>query len=142
MSAVAENAPVLFGRELRKTFRRATGELVRALDGVSLQAGRGTLVAVVGSDAAGKTTLLRLIAGLMTADAGEPKVLGIDVAADPQQVQERIGYVPQKFGLYEDLSVQDYSDLYADMHGVSAEERRQRYPWLLEMTALGPFTNL
>jgi ABC-2 type transport system ATP-binding protein len=140
MSASDDNSPVLFGVDVRKTFRRATGEVVRALDGVSLQADRGTLVAVVGPDAAGKTTLLRLIAGLMTADSGELKVLGIDVAEDPQNVQERIGYMPQKFGLYEDLSVQDNLDLYADLHGVSTEERRQRYPRLLEMTALGPFT--
>ena len=76
----------------------------------------------------------------MTADSGELKILGVDVAADPQQVQDRIGYMPQKFGLYEDLSVQENLDLYADLHGVTAEERRERYPRLMEMTALGPFT--
>ncbi len=141
MSAASETTPVLLGRDIRKTFRRDTGEIVRALDGVSLEAKRGSLVALVGPDAAGKTTLLRLIAGLMTADSGELKVLGIDVAADPQTVQDRISYMPQKFGLYEDLSVQDNLDLYADMHGIRADERRQRYPRLLEMTALGPFTD-
>src|SRR5271157_3821575 len=82
-----------------------------------------------------------LAAGLMTADTGELKVLDIDVAADPQQVQERIGYMPQRFGLYEDLSVLENLNLYADMHGVTAAERRQRYPRLMEMTALGPFTD-
>jgi ABC-2 type transport system ATP-binding protein len=132
--------PVLFARDVRKTFRRETGEVVRALDGVSLEAGRGTLTALVGPDGAGKTTLLRLAAGLMSPDSGELKVLGIDVAADPQQVQERIAYMPQRFGLYEDLSVRENLDLYADMHGVSADERRERYPRLLAMTALGPFT--
>src|SRR5205823_14680475 len=103
-----------------KTFRRDTGETVAALDGVSLQAERGTLTAVVGPDGAGKTTLFRLAAGLLRADAGVLDVLGVDVAADPQQVQERIGYMPQRFGLYEDLSVQENLDLYADMHGVRA----------------------
>jgi ABC-2 type transport system ATP-binding protein len=132
--------PVLIGREVRKKFRRETGEVVAALDGVSLKAARGTLTALVGPDGGGKTTLIRLIAGLMTADSGELQVLGIDVAADPQQVQDRIGYMPQRFGLYEDLSVEENLDLYADMHGVSAAERRQRYPQLLAMTALGPFT--
>ena len=73
-------------------------------------------------------------------DGGDLKVLGIDVAAEPQRVQDRIGYMPQKFGLYEDLSVQENLDLYADLHGVSMEQRRQRYPRLMEMTALGPFT--
>ena len=72
--------------------------------------------------------------------SGELKILGVDVAADPQQVQDRIGYMPQKFGLYEDLSVQENLDSYADLHGVTAEERRERYPRLMEMTALGPFT--
>ena len=133
--------PALVGRNLRKTFRRDNGERVLALNGVSLEADHGTLTALVGPDGAGKTTLLRLAVGLMTADAGELKVLGLDVAAHPQQVQERIGYMPQKFGLYEDLSVQENLDLYADMHGVTGEQRRQRYPRLLEMTALGPFTN-
>jgi ABC-2 type transport system ATP-binding protein len=137
---VTANTPVVIGRGVRKTFRRETGEVIQALDDVSLEARAGTLTALVGPDGAGKTTLIRLIAGLMTADAGELKVLDLDVSADPQQVQDRIGYMPQKFGLYEDLTVQENMDLYADLHGVSAAERRQRYPRLMEMTALGSFT--
>jgi ABC-2 type transport system ATP-binding protein len=77
----------------------------------------------------------------MLADAGVLQVLGIDVTADPQQVQSRIGYMPQKFGLYEDLSVLENLNLYADLHGVTAQERRQQYPRLMEMTALGPFVH-
>jgi ABC-2 type transport system ATP-binding protein len=137
---VIEHIKVLFARDIKKFFRRDTGEIVQALDGVSLEVEHGTLTALVGPDGAGKTTLIRLAAGLMTADGGELKILGVDVAADPQQVQDRIGYMPQKFGLYEDLSVQENLDLYADLHGVTAEERRERYPRLMEMTALGPFT--
>ncbi len=133
--------PVLLGRNIKKTFRRESGELVRALDGVSLEAAHGTLTALVGPDGAGKTTLIRLAAGLMFADEGELNVLGINVSADPQQVQDRIGYMPQKFGLYEDLTVQENLDLYADLHGVTDEGRRERYPRLMEMTALGPFTS-
>ena len=63
----------------------------------------------------------------------------MNVAANPQQVQSRIGYMPQKFGLYADLSVQENLDLYADLHGVGADERRERYPRLMEMTALASF---
>ncbi|MEX2119315.1 MAG: ATP-binding cassette domain-containing protein [Pirellulales bacterium] len=137
----AQNTPVLIARDVHKRFRRGTGEMVQALDGVSLEAGRGMLTGLVGPDGAGKTTLMRLAAGLMSADAGELMVLGIDVAADPQQIQARIGYMPQRFGLYEDLTVQENLDLYADLHGVPAAERRQRYPRLMEMTALGPFTS-
>jgi ABC-2 type transport system ATP-binding protein len=140
MVSAGEINTILVGRDIRKTFRRDTGEIVHALDGVSLEVEHGTLTALVGPDGAGKTTLIRLAAGLMTAGGGELKVLGVDVAADPQQVQDRIGYMPQKFGLYEDLSVQENLDFYADLHGVTAEERRERYPRLMQMTALGPFT--
>jgi ABC-2 type transport system ATP-binding protein len=140
MSLRAENMLVLSGRDIHKAFRRDTGEIILALDGVSLEARHGTLTALVGPDGAGKTTLIRVAAGLMTADAGELQVLGVDVAADPQQVQARIGYMPQKFGLYEDLSVHENLDLYADLHGVTAEERRVRYPRLMAMTGLAPFT--
>jgi ABC-2 type transport system ATP-binding protein len=140
MSLGAENTPVLYGRDIHKAFRRDTGETIVALDGVSLEVRHGTLTALVGPDGAGKTTLIRVAAGLMTADAGELQVLGVAVAADPQQVQARIGYMPQRFGLYEDLSVQENLDLYADLHGVTAEERRVRYPRLMAMTGLAPFT--
>ena len=141
MNAPVDDAPVLLARDIHKTFRRETGEVVHALDGISLEVRSGTLTALVGPDGAGKTTLLRLAVGLMNADSGELKVLGIDVAADPQQVQSRIGYMPQKFGLYEDLTVQENLDLYADMHGISRQQRREQYPRLMEMTALGPFVN-
>ena len=132
--------PVIEGRGLCKSFSGPANEIVRAVDEVSICARTGALTALVGPDGAGKTTLIRMIAGLMVADQGELTVLGLDPGRDPQTLQNRIGYMPQKFGLYEDLSVQENLDLYADMHGVSAEDRRKRYPELMEMTALGPFT--
>jgi ABC-2 type transport system ATP-binding protein len=135
-----ENRPVLVARGVSKSFRRATGERVRALEGFDLEVAPGMLAALVGPDGAGKTTFLRLAAGLMQADDGELKVLGIDVDASPQDVQSRIGYMPQRFGLYEDLTVQENLDLYADLHGVTRDERKERYAQLMEMTALGPFT--
>ncbi|MCC2641735.1 MAG: transporter ATP-binding protein [Nitrospira sp.] len=138
MSASAP-ASLVTARNIHKTFRRNTGEIVHALDGVSFEGKAGTLTALIGPDGAGKTTLLRLICGLMKADEGELEVIGFNVAADPQPVQDRIGYMPQKFGLYEDLSVQENLDLYADLHGVAAKQRKERYPRLMEMTQLGPF---
>ncbi len=108
---------------LGKRFRRKTGEVVVALDDVSFAARSGTLTAIVGPDGAGKTTLLRLMCGLMKAEAGTLSVIGRDVAATPQEIQDRIGYMPQKFGLYEDLTVQENLDLYADLHGVNAGKR-------------------
>jgi ABC-2 type transport system ATP-binding protein len=135
-------ATVVEVRELRKAFTLGSTRgksVVQALDGVSLEVRAGELTALVGPDGAGKTTLLRLLAGLLVADEGTLRVLGVDPAVDPQYVQDRIGYMPQKFGLYEDLSVEENLDLYADLHGVSAEERGRRYPELMQMTNLGPF---
>ncbi|MES2257857.1 MAG: ATP-binding cassette domain-containing protein [Pseudomonadota bacterium] len=119
---------------------KSPGRGVHALRDVSLSVPAGALTALVGPDGAGKTTLLRLAAGLMTASAGSLYVLGIDVARHPQQVQDRISYMPQRFGLYEDLSVQENLDLYADLHGVPRDARRERYARLMEMTDLGNFT--
>ena len=135
------NEPIaLTGRGIRKTFVRDNRETVLALDDVSLEVHRGTLAALVGPDGAGKTTLIRLAAGLLPVDRGELQVLGLNVSADTQQVQDRIGYMPQKFGLYEDLRVQENLDLYADLHGISIKDRQEVYPRLMDMTALGPFT--
>jgi ABC-2 type transport system ATP-binding protein len=130
----------LEARDVRKVFRRGKTETIVALDGVSLGADQGTLSALVGPDGAGKTTLLRLATGLLTADGGEINVLGLDAARSPQDIQNRVGYMPQRFGLYEDLTVQENLDLYADLHGVSHAARQVTYKRLMEMTALGPFT--
>jgi ABC-2 type transport system ATP-binding protein len=130
---------VLVVRDLHKRFQPPKQPAVQALDGVSFEAPRGMLTALVGPDGAGKTTLMRLAAGLLRADSGELTVLGVDAAADPQQIQDRISYMPQRFGLYEDLTVAENIDLYADLHGVSPEARAERYPRLMSMTALGPF---
>lgn len=126
---------VLIASGLHKSFGS-----VQALRDISLRVPRGTLTALVGPDGAGKTTLLRLVAGLLGPGAGTLSVLGIDVAAQPQAVQDRISYMPQRFGLYEDLSVQENLDLYADLHGVPPDERRQRFARLLDMTDLARFT--
>lgn len=133
-------AIAVLGRNLRKQFRRETGETVTALDDVSLEVPHGGLAALVGPDGAGKTTLIRLIAGLMPPGSGSLAVNGIDVARAPQRVQDCIAYMPQRFGLYEDLTVRENLDLYADLHGIADDERARRYPELLQMTALAPFT--
>ncbi len=134
-------APALTGEHLRRSFvvKEAKRRVV-ALDDVSVSVAAGSLTALVGPDGAGKTTLLRLAAGLLVPDAGTLTVLGIDVARNPQAVQDRISYMPQRFGLYDDLSVQENLDLYADLHGVPLSERAARYARLLEMTDLGQFT--
>ena len=83
-----------------KAFTGPDGQPVQALDAVSLRVQRGQMTALVGPDGAGKTTLMRMMAGLMVPDAGQLQVLGVDVAQHPQQVQDQISYMPQRFGLY------------------------------------------
>ena len=136
MNAVA----ALSARRLSKCFTTKGAPALAALQDIDVEVPAGTLACIVGPDGAGKTTLLRLAAGLLTVDSGELTVLGLDVAARPQAVQDRISYMPQRFGLYEDLSVQENLDLYADLHGVSHDERRRRYARLMEMTDLAQFT--
>jgi drug efflux transport system ATP-binding protein len=118
----------------------AGGRTVTALDGISAHVERGSVTGLIGPDGAGKTTLMRLIAGLLRLDHGRIEVLGLDVASGPLTVQAVLGYMPQHFGLYEDLTVAENLDLYADLQGVATAERPARYGELLHMTGLGPFT--
>ncbi|SFG03989.1 ABC-2 type transport system ATP-binding protein [Duganella sp. CF458] len=133
---------VLSGRGLSRHFNiKDAAAPVQAVRDVSLEVAGGALTALVGPDGAGKTTLLRMAAGLLAPSSGSLSVLGVDVAARPQEVQDRISYMPQRFGLYEDLSVQENMDLYADLHGVPADVRRERFARLLHMTDLARFTS-
>jgi len=131
--------PALHAESLHYTYRRKREPSVEALCGVSFEIRHGTLSALIGPDGAGKTTLMRLAAALLRPESGTLKVLDLDVTAHPQEIQDRISYMPQRFGLYEDLTVAENLDLYADLHGVTAQQRAQRYPQLMAMTALGPF---
>lgn len=125
---------------LTRRFTGPDGRPLVALDRVSLSVPRGQLTALVGPDGAGKTTLMRMMAGLLAPDEGSLHVLGLDVTRDAQAVQDRISYMPQRFGLYEDLSVQENLDLYADLHGVPQAVRRERFARLMAMTDLARFT--
>ena len=133
---------IVIATDLNKTFKTEQKGLndVQALQGINMQIKAGQLTALVGPDGAGKTTFLRLIAGLYKPTTGSLKVLGMDVAKDPQSVQDRISYMPQKFGLYEDLSIQENLDLYADLHGVPMDVRKERFARLLKITDLARFT--
>ncbi len=119
----------------------SAGRKIEALDDVGFTIQPGRVAGLIGPDGAGKTTLMRLIAGLLLPDEGQIRVLGIDALAQPLEVQSRVGYMPQRFGLYEDLSVQENLDLYADLQGVSVAERPARFQELMQMTGLGSFTH-
>ncbi len=122
-----------------KTFRLGARQ-VQALQQVSFRVRHGVVTGLVGPDAAGKTTLMRLAAGLLVPDAGRLSILGLDAVAQSLAVQGAIGYMPQRFGLYEDLTVQENLDLYADLQGVPRERRAARYAELMHMAGLAPFT--
>jgi drug efflux transport system ATP-binding protein len=130
---------VIAVREVSKSFRPG-GRLVAALSRVSMEMPPGVVTGLVGPDGAGKTTLMRILAGLMVPDSGEVTVLGMDATSQSLKVQASIGYMPQRFGLYEDLTVQENMDLYADLQGVPKESRAERYLELMRMTGLSPFT--
>ncbi len=130
----AHNLSMAFKAENKKSAE------IKAINDLNMQIKKGELTALVGPDGSGKTTLLRLIAGLYKATSGSLQVLGFDIDKHSQAVQDRISYMPQRFGLYEDLSVQENLDLYADLHGVPREVRSQRFKRLLEITDLTQFT--
>ena len=96
---------------ISKTFR-SNRRQAQALAAVSFSIQPGRVTGLIGPDGAGKTTLMRLAAGLLLPDTGSIRVLNIDTRARPLAVQSSIGYMPQRFGLYEDLSVQENLDLY------------------------------
>ena len=131
---------VIRAEKLNKVFSIKGKKPLTALNGLSLSVKKGELTAVIGPDGAGKTTLMRLIAGLMNPTSGSLTVLGMDSVKDAEEIQSRISYMPQKFGLYEDLTVQENLDLYADLHGVPQEKRPERFGKLLDMMGLAPFT--
>ena len=115
------------------------GERV-ALNAISATIPAGGITGLVGPDGAGKSTLLRLLAGLLIPEAGTIRVLGLDPVSEGDLLRQRLGYMPQQFGLYEDLSVQENLTLYADLRGVLEPERTPTFARLLAFTDLARFT--
>ena len=130
--------PAIALRNIVRTFRSPRG-VIRALDDVSFDVAEGAITGLIGPDGAGKTTLLRILAGILGADSGQARILGFDPSTEASALQRHLGYMPQKFGLYEDLTVAENLDLHADLHGVPEGRREELYAPLLSMTALGPF---
>jgi drug efflux transport system ATP-binding protein len=138
-SAGGTDGVALSFRDVSKRFH-AGARTIQALDTVTAAVHRGTVTGLIGPDAAGKTTLMRLAAGLLLPDSGQILALGFDSTREPLAVQAALGYMPQRFGLYEDLTVQENLDLYADLHAVPVPARPARYDELLHMTGLAGFT--
>lgn len=101
----------------------------------------GAVTGLVGPDGAGKTTLLRMLAGLLKPSSGTLRVAGLDPIAQDRQLHAILGYMPQKFGLYEDLTVMENLTLYADLRSVTGDLRKQTFDRLLTFTDLTRFTS-
>ncbi|MGA3346564.1 MAG: ABC transporter ATP-binding protein [Terracidiphilus sp.] len=112
---------------------------VRAVDGLSFDVRAGEIFGLVGPDGAGKTTTLRMLAGIMPADAGKATVAGFNVARDPESAKHALSYMPQRFGLYEDLTVDENIRFYADLFGVGKAERTARSEQLLVAAGMSEF---
>ncbi|ELQ6125700.1 ABC transporter ATP-binding protein [Cronobacter dublinensis] len=120
--------------------KRFAGLAKPAVAPLSVTVQAGSVTGLVGPDGAGKTTLMRILAGLMRPDEGRVRVLGLDPITQENALHAVLGYMPQKFGLYEDLTVQENLNLYADLRSVTGPARQETFARLLEFTALGPFT--
>lgn len=112
---------------------------VRAVDGLSFEVRAGEIFGLVGPDGAGKTTTLRMLAGIMNPDEGAASIAGIDVVRDPERAKLSLSYMPQRFGLYEDLTVDENIGFYADLFGVKRAERDPRSDQLLRAAGMSEF---
>jgi ABC-2 type transport system ATP-binding protein len=112
---------------------------VRALDGLDFSVARGEIFGLVGPDGAGKTTCMRILAGVLPAESGSVTVAGCDAMRDPESVKHFISYMPQRFGLYEDLTVDENIRFYADLFSVARREREERAPELLRACGMEEF---
>ncbi|HVP51576.1 MAG TPA: ABC transporter ATP-binding protein [Terriglobales bacterium] len=130
----SEAQPVISLHGLNRSFPG-----VRAVDGLSFEVKAGEIFGLVGPDGAGKTTTLRMLAGVMAPDAGGAVVAGYDVAREPESVKRSISYMPQRFGLYEDLTVDENIRFYGDLFGISANERERHAARLLTAAGLSEF---
>lgn len=130
--------PLIEARGLAMQFGQADQP---ALQDVHLELQPGEIVGLAGPDGAGKTTLVRILAGLMQPSEGAVMLAGTDLYADPALAQQSIGYMPQRFGLYEDLTVLENLRLYADLRGLSAGEREESFDRLLGFADLTEFTS-
>jgi ABC-2 type transport system ATP-binding protein len=112
-----------------------------AVDDVSLAVKKGEIFGFLGPNGAGKSTVIRMLCGLLTPTSGSASVNGFDVARDPEEIRRTIGYMSQKFSLYDDLTVEENIDFFTGMYGVPREKRAERKRHVLEMANLSDRRN-
>lgn len=134
---VSDNPSVIIcTTQLSRSFRK-----IAALRAIDLSIQRGEIFGLVGPDGAGKTTMLRLLAAVMTPTAGQVTVVGHDSVKDAEKIRGHVGYMPQRFSLYGDLSVQENLQFYADIFGVHGAERQRRFDQVLSFAHMSNITD-
>lgn len=118
-----------------KNLTKRFGDFV-AVDNVSLQVAKGEIFGFLGPNGAGKSTTIRILCGLLAPTSGEASVVGFDVAKDPESVKAHIGYMSQKFSLYDDLSVEENIEFFSGIYGVPKEKREERKAYALKMAGI------
>ncbi|MCZ7545811.1 MAG: ABC transporter ATP-binding protein [Anaerolineae bacterium] len=135
----SRDGPAIRAEGLSKTFATRQGRTPAVRD-LSLEIAPGETFGLVGPDGAGKTTVLRLLVGLLAPTAGRAQVLGYDVAKDALRIRERIGYMAQQFGMFPELTVAENIAFFANLHNLSRATRAARISRLLEFAGLSAFT--
>jgi ABC-2 type transport system ATP-binding protein len=130
LSPEGENSVVV------ENLERRFGSFV-AVNGVSFQVRRGEVYGFLGPNGAGKSTTIRMLCGILAPTGGRGTVAGLDIRTQPEQIKARVGYMSQKFSLYQDLTVEENIDFYSGIYRIPAHEKRQRKEWVVEMAGLG-----
>src|ERR1700694_3580121 len=126
MATASSQSPILNVQGLTKRFGNFT-----AVDSVTCQVMPGQVIGYLGPNGSGKTTTIRMLCGLLRPTAGTAQVLGLDVVKNPEGVKRQIGYMSQKFALYDDLTVRENLEFYAGVYDLTRQQERERLPEIL-----------